>query len=127
MHVIQVDVVALQAAQAGLDRVHQVVARGAPVVGAVAGGEVKFGSQHKFIPATFEGLAQGLLRAAALVGVGRVEVIDAHLEGGVNHVVDLFLGQLLRAKAIGAQPNHRDFYPGFAKLSVFHEVLLKIV
>ena len=120
MHVIHVDVITLQTAEAGLKGLHNVVPRGATVVRASPHGEPAFGRHHKAVPAALQRLPEGFLTAASHVGVRGVNEVDPHIQGRVENTVDLSRGQAVRAKAIRAQAYHRHSHTSAAELTIFH-------
>ena len=77
VHVVEVDVVGLQAAQAGLDGAPHVEAGEAALVGSVADRVGDLGGQHPAVAGLLEGAADHLLGAAVGVDVGRVDEVDA--------------------------------------------------
>ena len=86
---VEVDVVGLQAAQAGFALLDDVAAAVAHVVGAFAHHAVHLGGEDDVVAlaVALERLAGDLLAAAAAVDVGGVEEVDAGVEGAVDDVV----------------------------------------
>ncbi len=91
---IKVDVVHLQALQAGVYGVHDVSARGADIVAALADAAIDFRGDDQVFAGDVEilkGLAEDSFALAAGVDVGGVEEIDAGVDGGFYERVGLGL------------------------------------
>jgi hypothetical protein len=92
VHLVQVDVIGAQAAQAGLAAGDDVVKGQAGVVRAVAHGHPDLGGEQQLVPAAPQDLAHDLLGLAAGVDVGGVDEVDpgvqahVHLPAGLLHV-----------------------------------------
>ena len=84
MHLVQVDPVGTQAAQAVLDRGEDPPPRVAAAVAALAHLEVHLGRQHHLVPAAAQRFADDLLGLAGRVHVGGVDDVDAALQRGVD-------------------------------------------
>jgi hypothetical protein len=80
----QIDVIGAESPQRGLDRDEQMLARGAVVVGAVAGREGRLGRDQDPIALAGDCLAEDLLREAIGVDIGGVEHRDATIEAQVD-------------------------------------------
>ena len=80
---VEVDIVGTQPAQAGLDRIHDMPARGAAVIGPVAHLPQNLGRQHH-VGARPAGIAHGgagdLFRKSARIDIGGVDEIDAPIQ-----------------------------------------------
>ena len=101
MDLVEIDVVELQAAQAGLHAVEDVAARGAARIGALAHLAVHLGGHDHVLARhlqVLQGLAGDLLGAAGRVHVGGVDEVDA----GVQRLADQRLGLALLQRADGA-------------------------
>ena len=79
---VEVHVVHAEPAERSVDRVHQVLAREAPFVGAVLRRKVRLGRDHQLIARgeLLDRAAHDLFAHAARVHVGGVEEIDALLD-----------------------------------------------
>ena len=87
---VEVDVVGLEAAEAGFDGVHDVSAGGSDVVAAGAGAAVDLGGDDDVFAGdveVLEGLADGDLGFALGVDVGGVDEVDAGFDGGLDEGV----------------------------------------
>ena len=132
MHLVQVDVVHLQALQAGVQCMHQVVTRlPAAVDGVVVHGAEGFGRQYDFVPRQPEGLdgvAGHGLRLAGGVHIGGIDEIDAGIEGLFHHggrrrlvhATDGFPHAGRAAEGHRAQTKFRNVQAGAAQQSVTH-------
>ena len=120
MHVIHVDGVGLQTAQARFYRVVQVIARRAPVVRAFAGPVEILRGEHELAPFTSHGVSDRFLRASSLVDISTVEEVDAQIARTRNDTVDFILRHPLVPKTVGTQPNHRYAHTGFSQLAILH-------
>ena len=85
MGVQQIDIIAVEAAQAGLDTGQDVLAGQAGIVGPVAGSVAHLGGQHDPVTPPLEGLAGDLLRTAAGIDVGRVDKVAARVQELMDH------------------------------------------
>ena len=125
VHLVQVDVVGLQPAQAVLDLADDPAARVAAHVGILAHLAVRLGGQHHVVPAAAQGLADDLLRLPRRVHVRGVDEVDAAVQRGVDDpdavlVIGVAPGaEHHRAEAVGA---HLD--PGTAERPHPHAVRL---
>ena len=128
---VEVDVVGLEAAEAGFDGVHDVAAGGADVVAAGAGAAEDLGGDDDFVAGdveVFEGLAEGLFALALGVDVGGVEEVDAGVDGGLDELVGSGLvdgadGSEEAGAAVeghGAETERRDEEAGVAECLVLH-------
>ena len=80
----------LETAEAGLDGIHDVSARGAHVVAAGADAAEDLGGDHDVLAGdvqVLEGLTKCLFAFAFSVNVSRVEEIDAGIDRGFNELV----------------------------------------
>ena len=94
MDLVEVDVVGLEAAEAGFDGVHDVSAGGSDVVAAGAGAAVDLGGDDDVCARdveVFEGAAEGDFGLAFGVDVGGVDEVDAGFDGGFDEGVDVGL------------------------------------
>ena len=130
---VEVDVIGLQPLQAALNRVHDVPARGAAVIGPWPHVAEHLGGQHHILAGhadVLQGLADPGLGLAERIDVGGVDEVDATLQGLADDRVDLVLVQpadrLPDPRAGLAAKGHRpqaDFgheQACAAKLIVFH-------
>lgn len=126
VELVQIHVVGLQAAQRRVDRAADVQGGKLALVGPVTHGAVQLGGDDRALAADAvagEPGADDLLGAAlaggAAVGVGRVEEVDALVEGVVHDVVG---GRLvgLGAEVHGAQAEAGDGKAGPAEVRVLH-------
>jgi hypothetical protein len=87
---VEVDVIGLEAAEAGVDGVHDVAAGGADVVAAGAGAAEGLGGDDDLSAGdvqVFEGLTEGLFAFALGVDIGGIEEVDADVDGGLDELV----------------------------------------
>jgi hypothetical protein len=84
VHLLKVDVVGLEPAQARLERTSEVTARVAGPVGAFHEGEVALGGEDDLFPSPLKGRTHDLLGLSGRVHVGRVEEVDAVVECPVD-------------------------------------------
>jgi hypothetical protein len=131
---VEVDVVGLQALQAGRHRVHDVPAARAPVVGAGAHLAEHLGGDNHVLalrPQVLQRLPEQSLGLPERIDVGGVEEVHPGLEGAPDDRVDLALLQgsdrLPHARALGPAEGHGpqadlgDEQTRAAKLLVLHE------
>ena len=119
---VQVDVVGVQPAQAVLDLLHDPPPRRTPLVGVVAHGRHELGGQHHAVAPPLERLADDLLGLARRVHVGRVNEVDARIEGGVDDadaVVVVAVAPCPEHHGSQAVPAHLD--PGRAQGRALHQ------
>ncbi len=123
---IEIDMIEPQPLQAGLRRLHDVEARGAAAVGALAGDTQELGRQHEFVALEAEvadRLAGDLLRAALGIDIGGVDEVDAGVDRGAQQAVgfrltelaDLAPHPLLSAEGHGAEAEFGNEQAGIAK------------
>src|SRR5690242_10155307 len=94
MNLVEVDVIGLKTFEAALDRIHDMAARGAEIVGAGTHAAIEFGGDDNIRALgadLLEGLAKELLGVPLRVHIGGVEKIDA----GLNRACDERRGALL--------------------------------
>ena len=101
MDLVEVDIVGAEPLQARLDRVHDVAARRAAVVGALADGAEGLGGEHE-VGARAAGIGQrpagDLLRQAFGIDVGGVDEVDAGVERAGDDAVG---GRLVEVADMG--------------------------
>ncbi len=128
---VEVDVVGLEAAEAGVDGVHDVAAGGADLVAAGAGAAEDFGGDDDLCAGDVqvsERLAEGLFALALGVDIGGVEEVDAGVDGGFDELVGAGLvdgadGAEEAGAAVeghGAETEGRDEEAGVAEGLVLH-------
>jgi hypothetical protein len=130
---VEVDVVGLQPAQAGLHRIHDVAARGAAVVGPRAHVAIDLGGDDHVLSAyaqVLQALAQQLLGLAEGVDVGCVDEVDPGPQRAADDVVHRLLAEradrlphaLLgrAAEGHGPEADLGDEEAGAAELVVAH-------
>ena len=125
MHLVQVDVIGSQAAQAVLAGFDDVVAVTAPRVGV---GVVHFvvdfgGEKHAVAPSVLrQCFARDGLAYAPAVHIGGVEEINALVHGPVHDANRVRFGRAAFrvAPVHAAQTQGADLYPGAPQRSVFH-------
>jgi hypothetical protein len=84
---VEIDVVGLEAPEARLDLAHDVDPRGPRVVEvAVAHGEACLRGEHYLPSDAFEGVADEALALPPAVDVGRVDEVDALVQGETDHL-----------------------------------------
>jgi hypothetical protein len=108
VQVVQIDMVALQTAQAGFDPIHDVIAGCTFIVGSLALRKKDLGSQHKLFPSPLECITQRNLRLSASVNIGCIDEVNAQVKGGVHHAVNIGLRNNVGSESIGPQPNDRN-------------------
>src|SRR6266542_2113370 len=116
---VEVDVVGLEPAQAGLDRAPDVATGAAGLLLAPGDVRAELGGEHDLVTAALQDLAEEALGVAAAVGVGRVEQGDALLQRRLDHRAGL-LQVTAVAEVVAAEPDHRDGQAGRAELAVAH-------
>ena len=89
VHLVQVDVVDLQPAQAVVAGLHDPAPRQAAALRIVAHRVAHLGGQHDLVAAAAQGLAEDRLGRAVVVHVGRVEQRDAGVDRPVDHAMAL--------------------------------------
>ena len=127
VHLVEVDVVGLQASQRALAGADDVARREERVVGPVAHRPVELGGDDHLLaaPATLREPAADDLLGPPLpllpaVDVGGVEEVDALLEGAVHDGVRNVLLGRLGAEVHGAEAEAADGEAGAAQVRVFH-------
>ncbi len=126
---VDVDVVGIQAAQAGFAGAEQMMARRADVVRVVAHAEGRLGRDDHLAAATGNRLAENFLGDAVRVNVGGVEHGDARVQANVDEARRfVHVGFAPRAEEIApsaerrrAEAEYRDFEA--ADQSRFHDCL----
>ena len=89
VHLVEVDVVDTEAAQAVVEGGDQPAAGAALVVALVAHRHERLGGEHDVVAPSGDGGADHLLGLAAAVHVGRIDQVDPGVEGGVDDGGDL--------------------------------------
>jgi hypothetical protein len=132
MQLVQVDVLHLQALQARLYAVHDVMARVAARIGPLGAGGAEHLGGHDHVLAwhleVLECLAGDDLRAAVRIDVGGVDEVDAGVERAADQRIGLGLLQradgaphaALAAEGHGAEAEFRNEQAGAAEFSVAH-------
>ena len=90
MDLVEVDVVGLEALEAGVDGVQNVSAGGADVVAPRTGAAEDLGSDDDVFSGdiqVLQGLAQGLFALALGVDISGVEEVDTGVDGGLDELV----------------------------------------
>src|SRR4051812_6270566 len=116
MQIVQVDVVGLETLQAGFDCSEQ-VAPGAGGVDFRGGLKAEFCGNDHLGSVPLEGLPEHRFGHPAAIQLGRIEMVDSGLDGGLNDCRCLLL-VAPGAEVISSQPNHREAEAGSSKLSV---------
>ena len=110
VHLVQVDAVGAQPAQAVGDRFAHPSPRAAAVLRIVVHRVAELGRQHDSVAAAGEELAEHVLRHAEVVDVGGVDERDAGVERHVEHLPALVaVGVAPRAEHHRSQPERADF------------------
>ena len=90
VNLVEIDVVGLQAPETGIDSIHDVSARGANVVAALAHTAIDLGGDdHVFASDVqiFQGLAEDFFAETFVINVGGVEEVDARVDRGLDERV----------------------------------------
>ena len=121
VHLVQVDPVGLQAAQAGVEGLHDPPARGAALVRPRAHRVPELRAEHHVVAAPPERAAHDLLGLPVGVHVGRVDHVDA----GVERVVDdalavVVIGVAPRPEHHGAEAQAAHPHAGGSQGSLLH-------
>jgi hypothetical protein len=134
VQLIEVDVVQLQALQAGVQLVHQVIARLTAAVGSLAHDAGGLGGDHQFVARqakVLDRLAEQLFGLAERIDVGRVDEIDASVDAALDDVGNRVLAEAahhlpeaVTAEGHGTQAEFRDIESGIAQQTKFHGDLL---
>ena len=122
---VEVDVVGLQAAQARLALLDDVAAAVAQHVGvSVVHLAVHLGGQNDLgaLAVALQRLAGHFFAAPAAVDVGRIEEVDAGVDGAVDDRIGI-IGGGLAAEHHAAQAELADFHTGASQRTVFHMFL----
>ena len=119
MDLIQVDIVRLQAPQAGLDLLEDRRAGEPLSVRPLSHPAPDLGRQDHSVAPAVQGLADDLLAAAAAVDVRGVQKVDPRVERAVDHTQGEGLVGLI-AEGHAAQAQLRDFDAGAAHAAVVH-------
>ena len=115
--------------QRALERLDEVVAGGADVVGAVAEAEGGLGGDEDvFAAEVLDGFAEDGFAVAVGVDVGGVEEVEAGFHADVDDFAGFFdvgapqalKNSLVTAEGAGAEAELGDFEAGTAKVSIFH-------
>ena len=133
VQLVEIDMIGLQPLQAAIDRVHDVAARGAALVGALAHGAMDLGGDHDIRPLDAEipeRLAEQSLGGAEGVDVGGIEEVDAGGDRAGDNLIDALLveagdeaplGVLAGvAEGHGAEAEFGDEHPRISELVVAH-------
>ena len=129
----EVEALGAEALQARIHLTHERASREAAVVGSRADGVEGLRAQQHLVAhrraALRQPAADGGLAPAAAIRVGRVEHVDADLEGGVHDRERLLVGLALpvelgrgsdAAEVAAAERDPRDLEPGGAEGAVIH-------
>jgi hypothetical protein len=125
VNLVQVDVIELQALEARLDAVHDVVARGTARVGGFRRRAEHLGGNHHLVTRhlqVFKREAGDLLGQALRVDIGGVDEIDARIDRAANETLGIGLLQIAdlppdafaAAKRHGAETEFRNKQAGAA-------------
>src|ERR1700739_5022946 len=101
VHVVDVDVIGVEAAEAGFGGADDVIAGGTGVVWPLAETKRGFGGNEKILALAVDGLAEDFLGEAVGINIGSVEEIDASFETDIN--------QALRFVNSGFAPGLKEF------------------
>ena len=115
VHLVEVDVVGVEAAQAGVERVHEVLARGAAPVRAFAHGAGGLRGDDDVAAVGLEVRRQELLRLAAAVDVGGIEEGDAQVDALVDDVAGALCVDA-PAEVVAAEADGRNMRPELPRL-----------
>jgi hypothetical protein len=123
VHLVEVDVVGAQPAEAVLDGPDDPPAGVALLVGVLAHGPVELGGEHYVVAPTGEGLPDDLLGLTGRVDVRGVDEVDAGIEGPVDDADALLAGTIAdAAEHHGAEAQRADLDPGGAERAIAHGV-----
>src|SRR5580704_4056292 len=130
VHVVDVDVIDRESAEAGFAGLDEMLARGAEVVRAVAHRESGFGGDENAVAFAADGFAEDFFGEAAGVDIGSVEEIDAGFEANVDESRSFgdvagtpgFEKFVAAAKGAGAETENGNLQAGMAELSEFHNI-----
>jgi hypothetical protein len=129
MDLVEVDVVGAESAERGVDLAQDRLARQPGAVGSPAHPAVHLGGQDDLLAGREVGQrpAHDLLAGAVGVDVGRIEEVDARLDGPLHEGSALLLGQaptvvapLGHAVAHAAEADNRDVQPRGTQLRELH-------
>ena len=130
MHVVDVDVIDVEAAEAVFAGLDEMMARGAEIVGAVAHRESGFRGDEDAVALAGDGFAEDFFGEAAGVDIGGVEEIDAGFEADVDEARGFgdvagapgFEEFVAAAERAGTETENGNLQAGMAELSEFHGV-----
>jgi hypothetical protein len=128
VHVVEIDVIGAEPAQAGFAGFNQMMAGGADLVGTVAHLKCRFGGDQDRIAPPGDGLAQNLLGRAFGIHVGGIEEIDSSFQANIYEVcgfLDIaaspgFEEFPAASESAGAEAENRDFESRVTELAEFH-------
>src|SRR5208282_209372 len=128
MHLVQIDVIGLQAAQAALNFRHDMAARQSDVVGRDrfphenVGVKSYFRREYQRLAPILDYAAGNFLRSAGRVNVSRIEEISAQLDVAVDDFACIgFIG--LASERHTSKTQLRDLESGPAEPAIFHFLL----
>src|SRR5579859_719931 len=122
MQVIDVDIVAAEPFQAGIDRLHDPFAPESHLIRARPHDVADFGGEYPMIAVGRDELAGNALRFAFRILVGGVDEIDTGIVCGADDAARLlFVGAI--AEHHGAEAQWRNLQSAVAELAVFHATL----
>ncbi len=126
MLLVEVDVVGLQALQAGLDGGEDIAARRTLLLAAVVHRLAELGGEHDILATLAEHVPQHGFRAAApCVDVGGVEQRDPEVDGFVDDLArGLGVGAL--AEIVAADADGGDAQAGAAEITNIHDMILEV-
>src|SRR5579871_1187615 len=93
VNLIEIDVIRIQAQQAGLGFLHDIQPRESDLIGTFAHAAVDFGRNHHILALRAERFAQHGFRFARRIDIGRVEEIDAGVDGVFHQRIHVVLIQ----------------------------------
>src|SRR5277367_1991752 len=135
MDLVEIDMVSLQAAQTGLDAVHDVAARGPDVIAARADAAVDLGRDHDLMPRDIEvlqRLSKDLLALTLRINIRGIKEVDPALNRCLNQLIgthlangsDGFEYSSAIAEGHGSEAQFRDQETRIAEGCIFHGVFL---
>jgi hypothetical protein len=121
VQLVEVDAVGIEPVEAALRSPSDPPRRGSALVWPLIHGQPELRRKHHVVPPAAQRLADDDLRFAERIDVGRVDQVDAHVEGGVDHAHRFVVVRIAhRTEVHRAQRELTDRHAGTAEIPALH-------